>query len=216
MDESIFTEIMRALDLAVFQRDADGLQKLSVDPPDWLSRLWPHLALPGAALRAEEFSPFLENFLIDAAACWQAASTCALEFRAVGKRGPTGEETRSKPPPCMWPGALLLIQELKELQKSAARSQKAHDTALCSSDSSELKRSWRAKAAAEAANRAKSEFWRMSATKPHSDEWHHRPDQSGARLSVAPELHRYWGHQELRRRSRLINDMLDFKIEART
>ena len=92
MDESSFTEILRALNLAVFQRDADGLQKLSFDPPDWLSKLWPHLAAPGSELRADEFSPFLENFLIDAAYCWQAGEPARVSSGPWVERDKTGEE----------------------------------------------------------------------------------------------------------------------------
>jgi len=63
--------ILESLGYAVFHRNPAGELCLSAAPPGWLRRLWPGLASPQAALPVGDGSPFLQNFLIDAEACWR-------------------------------------------------------------------------------------------------------------------------------------------------
>ena len=72
MSEAILSDITRALKLAVFQRDHQGRLRLVGHAPEWLAALWPQVSEARGVLLPET-SPFLENFLVDAALCWQAA-----------------------------------------------------------------------------------------------------------------------------------------------
>ena len=62
---------LEGLGLVLFVRDDFGSLRLSGVPPEWLLRVWPSLVSEQDTSLAE-LSPFLENFLIDAAACWAA------------------------------------------------------------------------------------------------------------------------------------------------
>lgn len=71
MNDRPLATAVQALGLALFQRDARGRLRLASRPPNWLGALWPSAAKPGRALNPMR-SAFLQNFLVDAAACWQA------------------------------------------------------------------------------------------------------------------------------------------------
>ena len=60
---------LEALGYALFDAGGDTL-RLAGQPPAWLRALWPKLKSNGTQL-APDASPFLENFLIDAAECWK-------------------------------------------------------------------------------------------------------------------------------------------------
>ena len=59
--------VLDALGYALFLRDENGALHPEGAPPEWLARVW-----PGGELPAEDASPFLDNFLIDARECWSA------------------------------------------------------------------------------------------------------------------------------------------------
>jgi hypothetical protein len=69
-DDSIPVAALEGLALAVFVRRSDGELQLSNPIPDWLTTVWP--SVEAGQDRLEAVSPFLENFLVDAAACWSA------------------------------------------------------------------------------------------------------------------------------------------------
>ncbi len=79
--------VLETLGYALFLRGEDGSLREAGESPQWLRSLWPALEKDGAVLPIEEASPFLENFLIDAEACWQEGG----EQRA--RSGPWVEET---------------------------------------------------------------------------------------------------------------------------
>jgi hypothetical protein len=62
---------LEGLGFAVFVREPSGLRLAGV-PPEWLSRVWPSLVTGNDSVAG--VSPFLENFLADAAACWSAGT----------------------------------------------------------------------------------------------------------------------------------------------
>jgi hypothetical protein len=62
--------VLEALGFTLFLRDPAGTLRLSGAAPTWLRQLSPASARPGDALPTGELSPVLENFLIDAEACW--------------------------------------------------------------------------------------------------------------------------------------------------
>ncbi len=66
------SEIFATLGFAVFLRDNSGTLRLQGKPPKWLDSIWPGLNAPDAQLPIDQASPFLENFLVDAGACWAA------------------------------------------------------------------------------------------------------------------------------------------------
>lgn len=67
--------VLGVLGYAVFVRGETGALRLLGDPPPWLRARWPALDRPGAELPLAETSPFLENFLLDAAETWAGAAT---------------------------------------------------------------------------------------------------------------------------------------------
>ncbi len=83
-------DVLTALGYALFVREENGALRLQGEPPEWLRALWAAVAAPGATLPIEQASPFLENFLIDAAEAWQsggetrAASGPWIESKADG------------------------------------------------------------------------------------------------------------------------------------
>jgi signal transduction histidine kinase len=73
MSEPILAEVLKALKAAIFQRDEQRRFWLIGASPEWLSMLWPQVTANGGLLRADA-SPFIENFLIDAAVCWETGA----------------------------------------------------------------------------------------------------------------------------------------------
>ena len=61
---------LEALGYALFVSEGDTL-RLASKPPGWLRGIWPQVKTAGAKLPVADASPFLENFLIDAAECWE-------------------------------------------------------------------------------------------------------------------------------------------------
>lgn len=65
-------DVVQRLDLAVFRREgADALQLVG-RPPQWLAQLWPSVARSGVMESVLEVSPYLDNFMVDAAAHWNS------------------------------------------------------------------------------------------------------------------------------------------------
>ena len=73
MSDVLFAELVAALDLVVFERMPDGVfLRLGVgQPPAWFARSFRQAAQDKAVTLAEAF-PFLENFLVEAEAIWDA------------------------------------------------------------------------------------------------------------------------------------------------
>ncbi len=61
---------LEALGYALFVAEGATL-RLASKPPGWLRGIWPKVKAAGAKLPVSDMSPFLENFLIDAAECWE-------------------------------------------------------------------------------------------------------------------------------------------------
>ena len=71
--------VLEALGLTLFLRAGDGRLILQGAPPGWLQALWPGLTKSGDPLPLEQASPFLENFLIDAADCWSSGGAARVQ-----------------------------------------------------------------------------------------------------------------------------------------
>ncbi len=78
--------VLETLGYALFLRQENGSLRAAGAAPPWLRNLWPALK-DGPILPLTEASPFLENFLIDAEACWHGSG----EQRP--RSGPWVEET---------------------------------------------------------------------------------------------------------------------------
>src|SRR5580658_9223323 len=61
-------EVLSALDLAVLEKMGDGKLALAAEPPAWFHRI------ASGADDVEETFPFLESFLVEAAAFWQLSA----------------------------------------------------------------------------------------------------------------------------------------------
>lgn len=72
MTERILDDIALALNLAVFRPNEAGRLELVGRSPGWVSVLWPQVSNAGEVPLAE-LSPFVENFLVEADACWRSA-----------------------------------------------------------------------------------------------------------------------------------------------
>lgn len=131
MNDGIATAVLAKLGMAIFERSSDGQLRVIATPPEWLTALWPEVAAPDDVLPPGR-SPFLENFLIDAAAAWQAAaSACVcsgpwLETDSMGRDRhlqATALTASSRP--------LLMIQESgTAYEERTAMVQRAHEVTL--------------------------------------------------------------------------------------
>lgn len=79
--------VLETLGYALFLRSEDGSLRETSESPPWLRSLWPALEKEDAVLPIAEASPFLENFLIDAEACWREGGA------QRARSGPWVEET---------------------------------------------------------------------------------------------------------------------------
>ena len=130
MNGSVLSNVMQALELAVFQRDQHGQLRLVAPAPDWVATLWPDVTGPDSMLHPET-SPFLENFLIDAAAGWQegtgrVSSGPWLESDASG-----GDHHLQATALRAGSRAVLVIERLgSAYEERTSIVQKAHEAAL--------------------------------------------------------------------------------------
>ena len=128
--DALASVALETLGYALFARDSAGVLRLNGRPPEWLRDLWPQLAAPDAELIPEE-DAFLQNFLIDAEACWN-------EGNRRLRSGPWSEQTAEGTPLQLEATALtadgrslLLIERLGE--EFAAKKnvlQKARETVI--------------------------------------------------------------------------------------
>ena len=121
--------VLEALGIAVVVH-ASGALRIQGQPPDWLRSIWPNVTVPEATLPGS--SPFLENFLVDARACWTAGG----EKRA--RSGPWVEQTTdgtelSLEATALTIGgqAILLLERLGEVfEAKKSMLQKARETVI--------------------------------------------------------------------------------------
>ena len=124
--------VLEALGFATFVRDGPGQLRLEGTAPEWIQSIWPGLKTPGALLPLEKASPFLENFLVDASACWDKggeARACSGPWIEQNARG--AEITLEAIALNAGAQAILLLErtgEAFEARKSML--QKARETAI--------------------------------------------------------------------------------------
>jgi K+-sensing histidine kinase KdpD len=124
--------VLEALGFALFLRDDADALRLAGHPPAWLSALWPSLTTEGDLLPVQEASPFLENFLLDAAEVW------AAEGEGRGNSGPwieqnvAGAEISLEARALRLDGAAVLLLERlgKDFEARKEMLQKARETVI--------------------------------------------------------------------------------------
>ena len=124
--------VLEALGFALFLRDEAGALRIAGVPPQWLARLWPSVAYPGAKLQLAEASPFLENFLIDAQEGWREAGGQRIRSGPWVERGPDGTEMQLEATALLAEGqAVLLVKRLGEaFETSRMVLQRARETVI--------------------------------------------------------------------------------------
>lgn len=131
MSEGILSDITQALQLAVFQRDEQGRLRLVGHAPEWLSSLWPQVAKAGGVMPPET-SLFLENFLVDAATCWQAANGHRVSSGLWVEADAVGHDHHLQATALVAAGRAVLLIEEPDLayQERTWMLQTAHEGAL--------------------------------------------------------------------------------------
>jgi K+-sensing histidine kinase KdpD len=124
--------VLQALGLTLFLREGDGTLLLQGAPPDWLHTLWPGLTKSGDPLPLEQASPFLENFLIDAADCWSSGGQARIQSGAWVEAGGDGAEISLEATALTIDGqAALLLERLGEVfEAKKSILQKARETVI--------------------------------------------------------------------------------------
>lgn len=119
--------ILEALGFAVFLREESGGLKIAGRPPEWLHSIWPNEALPIA-----EASPFLENFLVDAATCWAAGGEQRARSGPWVEQMPDGSQLSLEATALSAEGqSILLLERLGEtFEVKKSMLQKARETAI--------------------------------------------------------------------------------------
>ena len=125
---SISSAALEGLGLAVFIHEPSGL-RLASDPPEWLGQVWPSLLTGSTNL--VELCPFLENFLVDATACW-SRGTGQVRSGSWVEQDVQGTDVSLESTAFTAGGRALLVIELLGDDFKATRSilQKARETML--------------------------------------------------------------------------------------
>jgi signal transduction histidine kinase len=121
--------VLEALGIAVFVHSSGAL-RVNGTAPDWLQSIWPDLTASDATLPGN--SPFLENFLIDARACWAAGGDKRVRSGAWAEQTTDGTELSLEATALTVAGqAILLLERLGEVfEAKKSVLQKARETVI--------------------------------------------------------------------------------------
>ena len=124
--------VLEALGFAIFVRDHSDALRLEGTAPDWLRSIWPELKTEGALLPTEKASPFLENFLVDASACWEAGGETRSRSGPWIEQTDTGTEVTLEAVALnAGDQAILLLERLGEVfEAKKSMLQKARETVI--------------------------------------------------------------------------------------
>ena len=130
--DSPASAVLEALGFALFVREESGALVLQGPPPEWLRALWPGLTSKGMPRPVEQASPFLENFLIDAAECWAAGGVTRAQSGPWIEQLPDNTEVSLEATAFTAAGrAVLLLERLGEVfEGKKSMLQKARETAI--------------------------------------------------------------------------------------
>jgi hypothetical protein len=121
---------LEGLGLAIWVRASSGDLTLAEPIPEWVERIWPSV-VAHEPQKIVDASPFLENFLIDAAACW-SAKTGRVRSGPWVEYDRQGREVHLEATAFTGAGrALLLVERLgEEFQATRSIIQKARETLM--------------------------------------------------------------------------------------
>ncbi len=121
--------VLESLGIAVFVH-AYGAIRIQGNPPDWLRSIWPTMTAPDATL--PDSSPFLENFLVDARACWTAGGDARVRSGPWVEQTADGSELSLEATALTTGGqAILLLERLGEVfEAKKSMLQKARETVI--------------------------------------------------------------------------------------
>jgi signal transduction histidine kinase len=130
--DSPASAVLKALGFALFVKEEPGALRLQGTPPEWMRSLWPGLTRIGMPLPIEQASPFLENFLIDAAECWTAGGETRAQSGPWVEQTTAGAEITLEATAFTAGGrAVLLLERLGEgFEAKKSILQKARETAI--------------------------------------------------------------------------------------
>lgn len=128
---SAANDVLAALGYALFVREAGGASRLQGEAPEWLRTLWPELA-ESSVLPVEKASPFLENFLIDAAEAWQSGGETRAASGPWIETLPDGSEVTLEATALTAKGAPIFLLERTgaAFEQKKAMLQKARETVI--------------------------------------------------------------------------------------
>lgn len=109
---------------------AHGAIRIQGNPPDWLRSIWPTMTAPDATLPGN--SPFLENFLIDARACWSEGGEKRVRSGAWSEKTADGTELSLEATALTAGGQeILLLEKLGDVfEAKKSMLQKARETVI--------------------------------------------------------------------------------------
>ena len=130
--DSPASAVLETLGYAWFLRGESGDLCLQGKPPAWLSELWPSLTSKGAVLPVTEASPFLENFLFDAAECWTSGGDARASSGPWIEEAPNGSELSLEATALTVEGQpVFLLEKLGEVfEAKKAMLQRARETVI--------------------------------------------------------------------------------------
>src|ERR1700688_3332309 len=130
--EAIASGILEALDLAILERRSDDRFALFEPVPRWLRLLLPETAASDGSMDLPEIFPFLDVFLPDCDAVWNARGAPPLQSDIWTEIGPHGEDRhlqalalRADDRPI-----LILFSPSGAYHERSMALQRAHDVAL--------------------------------------------------------------------------------------
>jgi len=127
--DSWASTVLESLGIAVLVH-AYGAIRIQGNPPDWLRSIWPTMTAPDATLPGN--SPFLENFLIDARACWAEGGEKRVRSGAWTEQTADGTELSLEATALTAGGqAILLLEKLGDVfAAKKSMLQKARETVI--------------------------------------------------------------------------------------
>lgn len=90
---AIFEGFLSKQGYALFEYAGDGLFRTIGNFPAWLAKIWGLEAKHATSLRLGDFSPFLENFVLDAEEFWKSKDEGPLKSGNWTESSPDGTET---------------------------------------------------------------------------------------------------------------------------